>query len=96
MVVEEIELQADELQQYAGTYDPGRSWIPVVLVEGELRLFGQRLRPTGNHVFYPEGDNYQSITFALEGDRAVSLTIEREGQTTVAKRIAIEKPTIFQ
>jgi CubicO group peptidase (beta-lactamase class C family) len=91
-VIDEVELQPGELQQYAGTYDPGRSWIHVVLVDGELRLFGQRLRATGNHVFYPEDDNYQSITFELEGDRAVALRIEREGQSTIAQRLAIDKP----
>lgn len=87
-VIDEIELEAAELQRYAGLYNPGRSSIPVVLVDGELRLFGRRLRPTGNHVFYPEDDNYQSVSFEIEGDRAVSMHIEREGQSTIAKRVA--------
>lgn len=71
----------DELERYVGTYDPGRSPIPVTLDEGVLSLGGGRLVPVGGHEFVAELDPDTRLTFEMEGDRAVALSITREGNT---------------
>ena len=85
--VDEITLGEGELRRYAGTYNPGRAPFEVQLVDGALTVFGMRLRPVGNHVFFPAGDDYQKITFGLEGDEVMSLRMEREGQSLDARRV---------
>ena len=85
--VDEITLGEREHQRYAGTYNPARAPFEIRWVDGALTMFGKRLRPVGNHVFYPVGDDYQKIPFELEGDQVVALRMEREGQTTEAPRV---------
>ena len=86
-VVTEVTLSAEEMAIYAGIYNPGRSPIPVMFVNGELRLGDRRLRPTGDHVFYPVGDDHQRLSFEVVDGRAKVLRLEREGQVTVAPRV---------
>ena len=85
-VIQEISLTPEELSVYAGVYNPGRSPLPVVFEAGELRLGARRLRPVGGHVFYPEGDDYQKVSFEVVDGRSRVLRLEREGQVTVAPR----------
>ncbi|MDX1384692.1 MAG: hypothetical protein R3190_13660, partial [Thermoanaerobaculia bacterium] len=85
-VVEEVPMSAEELETYAGIYDAGRSPIAVMLVDGELRIFGRRLRAVGGHEFRVDGDAYRTVTFDVVGGRARSLRMEREGQVTTATR----------
>ena len=85
--VEEVTLGEDELRKYAGNYNPARAPFEVRLVDGALTLFGSRLRPVGNHLFFPVSDDYQKITFELSGDQVVALRMEREGQTMEAPRV---------
>ncbi|MEE2775637.1 MAG: serine hydrolase domain-containing protein [Acidobacteriota bacterium] len=83
----EVPMNREELSLYAGVYDPGRSPIPVLLVGGELRLGRTRLRPVGEHTFYPEGDDHRRVTFEVSGGRSRRMRIEREGQVTEAPRV---------
>ena len=85
--VDEVTLGEEELGKYAGSYNPARAPFEVRLVDGALTLFGSRLRPVGDHLFFPVGDDYQKITFELEGDEVVGLRMEREGQNMEAPRV---------
>ena len=73
---------------YVGVYNPGRSPIRVLQVDGELRALGEVLQRVGEHEFVLDSDPYQVITFTVEDGKAVSMTIQREGPKTVAPRVS--------
>jgi CubicO group peptidase (beta-lactamase class C family) len=85
--IHEVPISAADLALYAGVYDSGRVPITVSIREGSLSMQGKRLRPVGNHVFYPADDDDQKVTFSVEKGRAVALRMEREGQTTEGRRV---------
>lgn len=85
--VVEVPVPETELRKYAGTYNPGRSPLRVVLENGALTLFGTRLRPIGGHRFVAADDPYQEVTFELTGGEVTAVVIEREGQKTTARRV---------
>ena len=80
-------LSEEELEVYAGVYDPGRSPIRISLEDGVLSAMGAQLRPVGNHQFLPVGDDYRVITFTVEDGRAVSFRMEAEGHVMEAPRV---------
>lgn len=85
--VEILPLAPAEMDRYVGIYDPGRSPIRVLRLEGELRMVGGVLRRVGEHRFVLDFDPYRVVTFEVESDVAVSMTMEREGAKAVAPRV---------
>jgi len=83
----EVSLTTEELRIYAGIYNPGRSPMDVVLDDGRLTVFGQALRPVGDHVFVSSGDPDLEFIFTVLDGEATSVETSRQGQSSKAPRV---------
>ncbi|HSF16918.1 MAG TPA: serine hydrolase domain-containing protein [Vicinamibacteria bacterium] len=81
-----ITMDEDTLRRYVGTYNPGRSPIPVKLEDGTLTLASQKLVPVGADEFVAELDPDLRIVFEMEAGQAVAIRTIREGNEQRAKR----------
>lgn len=93
VTVADLDLSADELAAYEGTYEirPGFE-LSVWVDEGQLwsRATGQgafRLRAQGDHLFVPTFDDDVRLIFTVENGRATAATLVQGGQEMRAERI---------
>jgi CubicO group peptidase (beta-lactamase class C family) len=90
----EIQLSAEVLQKYAGTYQLMPGMEMEIIVEGD-RIFGQPTNQSRAELFAESEDNFflkvvpATISFEIDSETKmpVSLTLDQGGRQTTAKKI---------